>query len=194
MPKQSKTGVAFVYCAYNEPHQSASHLLGSLLQQLAQQNPGSLQDIMACRADHVRQGTHPSLSEISRLLRLQVQDFDDVFLVIDALDECSEAHQTRNRFLSELRGLLPGIHLLATSRQIPSIEKSFRGNARLEICANEEDVKAYIETQFTRQDSLLFLLEDRDDVREDIVTTILGKIRGMQVNIMHFLSAFLTKA
>ena len=108
-----------------------------------------------------------------------MQYFDDIFIVIDALDECPEADQTRKNFLTEVRSLLPDIRLMVTSRHIPSIENTFREDLRLEIRASDQDIKSFIESQTVQQDNLMSLLEDHDDLRDSILTAVLGKANGM---------------
>lgn len=76
------TGVAGIYCTYKEP-QTIANLLGSLLQQLAE------------RLDELPQslsGGRPlSLKEISTALSEVFTKYGKIFLVIDALDECTSA-------------------------------------------------------------------------------------------------------
>ena len=166
---------------HNGANQTASNFLGSLLRQLALQSGAILEDIKSCHKHHTRYGTPPSLSEIARLLRSQVEKFDVVFIVIDALDECPELDQTRKNFLAEVRALLPKVSLMVTSRNIPSIEKVFKHDTHLEIRAQEQDIRKFIESQTEQRDGLADLLEGHDDVRSSIITTVLEKANGMLV-------------
>ena len=131
-----------------------------------------LDGIKSCHEHHTRDKTRPSLNETSRLLRSQVDKFDKVFIVIDALDECPELDQTRQAFLAEVRGLLPKVRLMVTSRNIPSIENIFKHDTRLDIRAREEDVKKFIESQMAHRDDLVDLLEGHDDVRSSITSRV----------------------
>lgn len=146
------------------------------------QSAAILEDIKLCHKHHVRHGTRPSLDEIARLLRSQVEKFAKVFIVIDALDECPEHDQTRKHFLAEIRGLLPKISLMVTSRNMPSIEIMFRHDTRLEIRAQDQDVRKFISSQMEQRDGLVDLLDGHDEVRSRIVETVLGKTNGMLVN------------
>ena len=152
-----------------------------------------LDDIKSCHKHHARYGTRPSLNETARLLRLQVDTFDRVFIVIDALDECPELDQTRQAFLVEVRGLLPNIRLMVTSRNIPSIENIFKHDTRLEIRAQDQDVRKFIESQMEHRDDLVDLLEGHDDVRSSITSRVLEKTNGMSVSQEVFIASKLTK-
>jgi len=76
------SGVAGIYCTYKEP-QTIANLLGSMLQQLVErldELPPSLS------------GERPlSLREISAALSEVFPKYGQIFLVIDALDECTSA-------------------------------------------------------------------------------------------------------
>ncbi|KAL9016469.1 MAG: hypothetical protein Q9185_006186 [Variospora sp. 1 TL-2023] len=150
-----KIGIAFVYCAYDRADYTASRLLASLLKQLALQSDTFLEDIASCHKGHSRFGTPPNSKELSHLLGLQVQRFDEVFIIVDALDECPEADNNRTAFISGVRGLLPKIH------------------------ATDQDVKLFIESHIDQQAELSDLLEDHEDVRSMISATVVEKSNGM---------------
>ncbi|KAL8958769.1 MAG: hypothetical protein Q9193_004234 [Seirophora villosa] len=177
-----KIGIAFVYCVYDRVGHTASDLLANLLKQLALQTVAPLEDITTCHERHSKLGTRPALKEISELLSLQVQRFDEVFIIIDALDECPEADRNRTTFIGEVRGLLPKVRLMVTSRDIPSIEKTFHSDRQLRIRATDQDVKLFVESQIDQEAELSDLLEDHDDVRSMITTTVVEKSRGMSVS------------
>ncbi|KAL9008772.1 MAG: hypothetical protein Q9173_006135, partial [Seirophora scorigena] len=108
--------------------------------------------------------------------------FDEVFIIIDALDECPAADQNRTTFIGGVRGLLPKVRLMVTSRDIPSIAKIFRSDLHLHIRATDQDVKLFVESQIDQKAELSDLLEDHDDVRSMITATVVGKSHGMLVS------------
>jgi hypothetical protein len=171
-----------VYCVYNGVHQTAVNLLGSLLRKLALQNSTISEDIKSCHRRHSKHGTRPSLDEISRLLHSQVQKFDTVFIVIDALDECPEADQVRKHFVAGVRSLLPDVQVMVTSRHSASIESTFKQATRLEVRAHKVDVQTFIESQMEIRTELSDVLNGHDDVRSTIVATLLEKTHGMSVH------------
>ncbi|KAF7505418.1 hypothetical protein GJ744_000964 [Endocarpon pusillum] len=177
--KRRRAAVAYVYCVYNGAQQTAVSLLGSLLKQLALQDNAIMDDIKSCQKQHVRCGTRPSLHEISALLHSQVRNFDEVFIIIDALDECPGVDQARNNFLNGVRSLLPHIQLMVTSRRIPCIESMFKEDTQLEIRAHDEDIRTFIESHIQLQKELVDVLEGHDDVQSVIVSRLLEKTNGM---------------
>lgn len=172
--RQENTGITYVYCVHNRENQTANNLLGSSLRQLAMQSVAKLEDIQSCHRHHIQYGTRPSLNEIARL-RSQVEKFDQVFFVIDALDECPEHDQNRKSFLAEVRALLPRVSLMVTSRDMPSIESMFKHDLRLEIRAQDQDIRNFIQSQMEQRDGLVDLLEGHKDVQSSITATVLEK-------------------
>lgn len=166
---------------YNGPNQTACNFLGSLLQQLALQNDAILEDIKSCYDRHDRYMTRPTINEIATLLRSQVEQFDQVFVMIDALDECPEADQIRKIFLAETRGLLPKVRLMITSRELQSIQSTFEMDTRIEIRAQEQDLRIFIESQVVQKDELADLLDGHEDVQSSIFATVLEKTSGMYI-------------
>ena len=179
--RRENTGITYAYCVHNRENQTANNLLGSSLRQIAMQSVAKLEDIQSCHRHHIQYGTRPSLNEIARLLRSHVEKFDQVFFVIDALDECPEHDQNRKSFVTEVRALLPRVSLMVTSRDMPSIESMFKHDLRLEIRAQDQDIRNFIQSQMEQRDGLFDLLEGHNDVQSSIIATVLEKTNGMLV-------------
>jgi ureidoglycolate hydrolase len=177
--KQENVGIAYIYCTHREQNQTAGNLIASLLKQLIQQRPAIPVNIRDLYRHHRSKQTHPPLSDYSRLLQAELHHFSKVYIVIDALDECSEESRIREHFLAEIQGLSPMVQLLVTSRHIPDIEHKFEGAARLEICASDGDIKRYLESRIERQLPLASYVSTNPALRSDILTTITLKAHGM---------------
>jgi len=118
--------IGYVYCIYNAIDQTATNLIASLFQQVVQQQTVLSEDVKSLFKHHSRERTRPSLPEYIMLLQAHIQRFSRVFIVVDALDECSENDGVRDSFLAQLRYLLPNIRLLVTSRDIASLGYAFK--------------------------------------------------------------------
>ncbi|KAH0556173.1 hypothetical protein GP486_005895 [Trichoglossum hirsutum] len=162
--------------------QTAANLISSLLQQLVRKSPTISDEIVSLYDYHSKNGTRPTLSEWSNLLQLEVCKFSKVFILIDALDECSESNGTRARFIAEIRKLLPSVHLLLSSRHSSTIEHEFKWVATLEIRASDKDVRRYLECQIKMEYQLMRLVKRFPDLQEDIISTIVEKAKGMSVS------------
>jgi hypothetical protein len=171
--------VTYIYCNYKESNQIATNLIASILQQLVQTDAEVSKEIHALYTKHITKQTRPTFDEFSILLQSEARRFSKLFVVIDALDECTESDGTRGRLLTELQKLQPMLHLLVTARpHIRNVVDIFQDASLLEICATQEDIMMYIqgriktESKFKRHISL----EDK------IITAILGSVQGMSVS------------
>jgi hypothetical protein len=172
--------VIYIYCSYKEQEdQTAVNLIASLLQQLIQRHPVIPDDILSLYRYHSKKKTRPTLGKLSKLLQLEVRHLLNAFVIVDALDECSESNRTRESFLTEIRKLQPSIHLLITSRHISTIEREFEKAARVEIRANDEDVGRYLECQIESDGRLVRLVKADPSLKATIVNTIVEDTKGM---------------
>ena len=143
-----KVGIAYVYCNYKrQKEQTIYHLMASLLKQLIQQQPHLPVSASILFSQHAGKKTRPSLDEISSALRAVFQGLLRVFIVMDALDECSDKDKTRSMFLKEIAELQAqrNVCFFATSRFVPDITAEFKGVVTLEIWATDEDVRLYLD-------------------------------------------------
>lgn len=151
-------GVAYLYCNYKRrDEQKAVNLLAAILKQLVQKRPPLSDHIVALHELHAKQGTRPSFDDLSKSLRSVLGNYSQVFMIVDALDECTDVDDTRNTLLSEIRNLQTQIdlRLMSTSRPIKNITQAFEGDLHLEIRANNEDVERYLEGQISRRPSCI---------------------------------------
>jgi hypothetical protein len=171
--KGANIGVAFLYCNYKEQTlQTATHLIASLLKQLVQDCPVISDNVKSFYHYHQDRGTYPTLVELTNALDMEIKRYAKVFIVIDALDECSETNGSRMKLLKALRSLAAPVNLMVTSRDLPSIEQHFHKAHRLFIRATDEDVTKYVQSQ-------LFDTSDLMNLRDIIVSKIVGNVGGM---------------
>jgi hypothetical protein len=175
--EQEDIAVAYIYCSYKEQGiQTNVNLIASLVQQLAQTKPTISDEIKSFYHDYTnsKKKKKPTVREWTDLLQLEARLFSRVFIIIDALDECSDI----NSFLTEIRKLQLSIHLFVTSRYVLTIEHEFEMAARVEIRASDEDVRRYVGERIMR-DLLAKLIKPDPTLRETIVDSIAQNSKGM---------------
>ena len=171
-------GVAYIYCNYSEVEkQSPMNLLKSILQQLASRKREMIEELTEAYKKHSKDGTALTLHECCRLLQASSSCFSKVYLVIDALDECAEV--TRDTLFAELQKIKPQISVLITSRHTFSDCYDPQSALRIEIEADVLDIRQYLETRITESTKLQALIKKDKDLREDIVSGIANKAKGM---------------
>ncbi|KAH8802898.1 nucleoside phosphorylase domain-containing protein [Xylogone sp. PMI_703] len=171
-------GIAYIYCNFNRrDDQTIDKLLTSLLKQLAERCPLP-ETVKTLYNRHKTKRTQPSLVEILKALELTVKIYSQVFIIIDALDECQASDGCRTRFILELFKLhiKYNMNIFATSRFIPEIVSQFKENINLEIRADRNDVERYLED---RMKQLPAFVQRDQFLRDEIKTGISEAVDGM---------------
>ncbi|KAK2792301.1 hypothetical protein FQN52_003778 [Onygenales sp. PD_12] len=151
--QSNNIGVAYLYCNYKvQADQTTINLLAAILKQLLPTLPSMMEPVIQLYDQHARKGTRLSLDNIVGVLRSVLASQSSVYLVVDALDECSDEQGTRSQLLDKLRALQSetDLHIMATSRWIPEIVNEFKSVSTLEIRASEADVKRFVRGQMYR--------------------------------------------
>lgn len=119
--------LAYYYFDFNDPKkQTATNFLSSIIAQLCSQTgylPERARSLyLKCHEGRQR----PLLQDLMGLLGWLHREFEDVYIVVDALDECAEAHGEREELLEMIEAIhawdSKAVHLLATSRRELDIE------------------------------------------------------------------------
>ncbi|KAJ5131543.1 uncharacterized protein N7515_007582 [Penicillium bovifimosum] len=172
----SDVGIAYIYCNYNrQDEQDAPALLLSLLKQLAQRKSSVPDVVKELHRRYKTTSTRPQFGDISKALHSVASTYSYVFIVVDALDECQST--CRARFLAEIMKMRDdaGLNILATSRPT-EIYNIFKGGSCLEIRANDDDVRQYLEGNMFR---LPGFVTRNLALQEEIIAVVSGHVQGM---------------
>ena len=182
-PFTEKISVAFFYCSFTDSKkQRVLNLIYSFLYQLAQRLsriPSSLLDLY-----NKHKNTQPQMGNLKMTLRSVIDESEQSFLIIDALDECIDENETREEiltFLTELSGWsLPQLHVLITSRKEPEIEESLTSlKGMSSVCIQiqqQEDIEKYVKSVL-ETDS--YLAKWSFEVKREIQDTLIRNSDGM---------------
>jgi len=123
----------------------------------------------------------PTTEALLATLRELVQDHQDVFLVIDALDECNE----RDELLSALSVIAEwnlGMHILVTSRREADIGETLSrigpNNVSIQSALVNNDIRAYVQERLNN-DPKLRRWKKKKLIQDEIETTLMEKAGGM---------------
>ena len=172
-------GIAYLYCNFRQQQdQKPADLLASLLGQLVQGQPSVSSSVKSLHERYRAKRTRPSFDEISQVLQSTIASYSRTFIIIDALDERAASDGGRGEFLSEIFKLQAktGANLFATSRFIPDITEEFKGSPSLEIRANGEDVRRYLDGHMSH---LRPFVSRKPDLQEEIKDEIVQAVDGM---------------
>lgn len=177
--RDNASGVAYIFCEYKrQVEQNATALLAAILRQLVPTRGAIPEPVLRLHEKHCERGTSPSLEEIFNTLQYILKYYSKLYVVIDALDECSD--DDRAKLLDKIRALQrnpsANICLMATSRYIPAIENAFKGEPKLDVQASDHDVKRFIASQIGRMPEFVKINEE---LRTRVQDTITQAVAGM---------------
>jgi hypothetical protein len=171
--------IVCIYFNYKE-HLAAREILGNVLKQLLERNSMLPEEIIRFYAAHCELDTpHATVREISGHLQIHCQQFSTIFIIIDALDECTMEENAGVKINSELYKL-PNCRLLITGRpHVKRLISRFDSVISLEIRASDEDIRRSVGTQISESSLLLDCIQTDDEIRATITDTIVRKADGM---------------
>ena len=181
--KREDIAVACLYYDFlSQQEQTIANMMGAILKQLI------------CRGDipeNVREefqegkkeigGRGVRLADLKQMLRIAIASLPQVFICIDALDECLS--KDIPELLESLRDIVrwsPSTRIFLTGRfhAKEAIQKYFDKAVMLPISPNTEDIRNYLEMRLDRD------VEPEamdNNLRADIVSSILEKMSDMYV-------------
>ncbi len=173
-------GISYIYCNYKrQDEQKIEDMLLSLLRQLTDRRPSLPRSVRDLYDRYNQTKARPPSDEVSKTLQSVAAEYSQLFIIIDALDECHTSH--RLKFLPETfnlttREAICHANIFATSRHIPDIVNKFNGSVLLEIRAHEDDVRKYLQGRISQLESKLV-----EDYHEYIQAAITKAVDGMYV-------------
>jgi hypothetical protein len=176
---------AYFFFDFNDVQkQDPEMMVRSLLCQLSQQSikiPASLDALFSSSENGQRQ---PSMHALLEALRFMIQELPQVYIMLDALDECAQPVELMERLKVMAGWQLQNLHLLVTSRRERDIESSLdrlveSGNRIwLESTLVDEDIQRYVQQRLSTDESLYKWNKD-DAVRQEIDAKLKEGARGM---------------
>ena len=175
-------GLTFIYCNHKENLlQRIEYFIGAIVRQLVERRQAIPKDVRTLYEKHRGKGTTPTCVEYLELLQSLTKEYSDVYVVIDALDECidKKGQIIWNDLLTKLKNSVSNLRLLYTSRHINDIAGILAGSTRIEIRASEADVRAYIQAQVKSKHLLFEFCRQDSNLQNDILQVVVSKAEGM---------------
>ena len=181
--KKEDITVACFYCDFlaQEDHTTAN-IMGAILKQLV--GGGDIpENIRQAFQEGKREvgGRRLLLADLMQMLKIATASQPQVFICIDALDECLQKNLPE--LLESLRDLVqesPTTKIFLTGRPpvTGTVQRYFAGAVVIPISPNKDDIRNYLEMRLGRDDEPEAM---DDDLRADIVKSILDKMSDMCV-------------
>lgn len=177
--------LTYFYFDFNDMQkQDVERMVRSLIYQLLQQCvkiPGDLDTLFSSCKNGQQE---PSLDALLNVMRQMTKDFPQVFIVLDALDECAYRTELMSILETMTGWQLPNLHLLVTSRRERDIENSLESFVTQEntICLQSEvvdrDIQKYVRQRLSDDKNLNKWHKD-PTIRQEIEEAIMEGAHGM---------------
>lgn len=185
-----ETAICFAYYNYRTPDsQNPKQIAAALLKQLCRHSPAVPPKLLS-----LKQAAHrPTLADIEQFLVKLPADMKlkQVYVVIDALDECDKNDRPRIiQLLSKIMEGVPCAKIFVTSRREGDIERAFTNSKTPTIQIQAKNVKADIRN-FTESETTKLrhghygkkFFISSDDLAAKIIEFLTEKADGMHVTI-----------
>ncbi|ETN44126.1 uncharacterized protein HMPREF1541_10676 [Cyphellophora europaea CBS 101466] len=175
---RNRHAVCHIYFDYDLRHgQHSAAVAGDLLAQLLHKLPTIPTEIRDRLETLRRSSVQSTKREYLTMLRLASKSFNKVFIVVDALDECTE--YTHRTLVNDFQNIGPHVSILVTSRPWDSIGRIFDGSDQLRISAAKIDMEAYIRRELQDNIELSDIIDEDPGFAEKIVAMVLDRAQDM---------------
>ena len=193
------TGVTFIYCNYKEPRTPEAYIKLAM-KQLCRRIKPLPQELQEMYRRHFKNASQPKSEELKSVFRTILLQFNSVFLVLDALDECTlDQREELCRFFSNIiesntsttsgrtsRGI---VKLFVTSRKEADIERVFQQNLfptiEIEAVKVDSDIAIYTKAQIKSRLKDGRLILRNMALKNKILSTLTTKAGGMYVSLLY---------
>ncbi|KAI1743289.1 ankyrin repeat-containing domain protein [Xylaria scruposa] len=179
-----RKATAYFFCTYrNKATHSARNLLSSLVSQLARQKEEAFLVLEKYHQEIDSQepvAAEPSLRELLPVFKNMCRLFDQVFVVVDGLDECDTDEVVYNLSQLLLKTNSTSISLLLLSRDVVLIRDRLESDfSHVEIEAHKEDIQLYVFTELERRIESKQLRLRNLELKTEIVDRLVHGAKGM---------------
>jgi hypothetical protein len=176
---------AYFYFDFNDTQkQDPELMLRSLLCQFLQRSVVIPKGVDALFLSCENGNRQPSLHALLEVTRQAMQQFTQVYVVLDALDECMQRSELMDMLETVAGWQLDNLYLLMTSRKERDIERSLEGYVKEEdaVCLQrdvvDQDIQRYVQ-QRLHDDKRLEKWNKDAAVKQEIEAALMGGARGM---------------
>ncbi|KAJ4865469.1 ankyrin repeats (many copies) domain-containing protein [Trichoderma breve] len=180
---EPSTVVSYFYFSFSDPEkQKVDVMLASLTKQICSRQTQRSQ-LTARLRQYKLNGQRPDTETLEAVLIASASEFANVYIVIDALDECPLLNEQRAKLLKSLRRILAiapsKFHFFFTSRKEPDIDDKIRpilsstDKNEIDLLARQQtinrDINHYIDSQLNGDEYKSWPQSVKEEARESLV-------------------------
>ena len=184
---QSRTTAALAYFYFDFTDtlkQKSDNMVRSLLVQLSAKPLRKVRELEALFSESNEGSQQPPTGKLLITLKEVMEVFDDIYIFIDALDECMGCRELLNIMTEVHSWGLTSLHILLTSRRIPEIENRLvpltcpEDRINIQSALVDADIHLYISERL-KSDQDLRRWRNHPAVQEEIKVMLMKKADGM---------------
>ncbi|KAF2818527.1 hypothetical protein CC86DRAFT_433300 [Ophiobolus disseminans] len=173
--------VVFYYCDYiRSKEQTVDDILLSIVKQLVGARTPLSANMQNLYKRHEEDQSRSLHEEILHALQDELAFHSKTYLLIDALDECSDGARLLQKLTKTFDAF--ALNILATSRFIPEIIAEFQEAKTVEIRADESHVEAYLTAH---REKFPWFVQSNCTLQDEIKVEIVSAVEGMSVLLFH---------
>lgn len=151
--QNDRSAVLYHYCNFQDPTQrTCADIVASLVDQLLRQGNVLPETILRMYKEESRRPRNTApLDILATALKNLVATFDDVYLLVDALDECADVEELLSLLDMLSQWQMPQLHVIVTSQRhktiiVDCLEQLVPSENRMDmvLAAGEEDIRSHI--------------------------------------------------
>ena len=181
---QKPVGIAYFYFDFKyQDQQVCDAMLRSLIAQLSLQSIEAFKPVDALYSACGSGTSLLSLPIILKALKDTAEKFTDVFILVDALDECKELTELLTSLEDMVESKIASLHMLVTSRREKEIEDSMSTllDDEHKICIQsmlvKDDIRAYVRGRICNDRKLKRW--QKPEIQAEIEEVLVEKADGM---------------
>ena len=174
-------GVAYFYFDFNDlDKQRTEKLIGSLIVQLLAQCPHLPEWLQLAYSQSQDGQNQLTIETLTIVLRQMLESFNSTYILLDALDECTDREDLLEFIESLMNWNIHDLHVLATSRKENDIATSLEPLVTCQLYIQSGLVDADIRLQILeRLSNDLKLKKWSVDVQKEIESALMKGAKGM---------------
>ena len=192
LPEASESlGIAYFFFDGRDSQQELqlhNKLIRTLISQLSDSRHGGITEQLAHLYKRCGELQQPSDEQLQNVLRDILDNFSQVFIIIDALDECTDREKTLNwvnKLISDTNRKAANLHIAITSRPEIDIHKVFTALDPNSIDVGEANTKDIVE-YLTLQVESKFMKYDRAKIISELMLHAEGSYVYLALLSVHF--------
>lgn len=126
----------------------------------------------------------PTTDALLTMLQQMYQEFDDIYIILDALDECTDRLELLNVIEKIHRWKIGNLHFIVTSREEKDIQESLDSltgkdkQLSIQSALVDDDIRAYIQDRL-KTDRQLRRWQSRLVIQQEIENALMDRAAGM---------------